>query len=98
MFKGRCLQEIYFIWPNEIEVNILRATEIIFISDFLLSINEIQLIAHNGVKLQHKVQPMAEREHSGVHLEAITTEKKKCKQWGNKLHKGTRNSDLLFSA
>lgn len=44
------------------EVNILKATEIIFISDFLLSISEIQLIECNGMKLQSKVQPMEELE------------------------------------
>lgn len=42
------------------EVNILQATEITFISDFLLS--EIELIERNGVRLQYKAQPMPELE------------------------------------
>lgn len=44
LFKGGWLQEIQFICPNEMEVNILKDTDITIISDFSLSISETQLI------------------------------------------------------
>lgn len=66
------------------EVNILQATEIIFISSFLLS--EIELIEHNGVRLQYKAQPMPELESVFHTLRSHHNWKQKCKQWGNKLH------------